>query len=132
MTDKFVTILTSVYPTDLLIIRGRLEAEGIDCFVQDELTAQINSFYSQAAGGAKLQVKESDLKEAIDILKQNGYLQAEDLQPSRLFLSIDKFTSRLPLVGKLNLGVRLAVITIVLILVIAFILYFAVSSSVNI
>ena len=70
-TDKLVTVLTYNFAHEVAIIRGRLESEGITCFVQDELMAQIAPFL----GVAKLQVKESDLNKTIEILKETGYIK---------------------------------------------------------
>ena len=57
-----------------------MESEGITCFVKDELTVQVNPFYSNAIGGVKLQVPESELNKAIEILKETGTINDEDLQ----------------------------------------------------
>jgi type III secretory pathway lipoprotein EscJ len=73
--DNFVTVKTFSYPHEVAVIRARLESEGIECFVKDELTIQVQPFYSNAIGGVKLQVKESDLAQTIEILKETGYLQ---------------------------------------------------------
>jgi hypothetical protein len=78
--ERFITVLTVTFPNEVAIIRGRLEAEGIFCFVKDELTVQVNPFYSNAIGGVKLQVLESDLNRAIEILKETGYIKDNDLQ----------------------------------------------------
>jgi len=72
--EKFVTVLTFTYPHEAAVIKSRLESEGIICFLQDEFTAQINPFYSNAIGGVKLQVGESDLEETLEILKKVGYI----------------------------------------------------------
>jgi len=80
--DKFVTVLTAMYGSEIAVIRGRLESEGITCFAKDELTVQVNPFYSNAIGGVKLQVRESDLNRAIEILKETGYIVDKELQPS--------------------------------------------------
>ena len=42
--EKFITVLTVTYGHEIAVIRGRLESEGITCFVQDELTVQVNPF----------------------------------------------------------------------------------------
>ena len=88
VNEKFITVLTTTFGYEVAIIRGRLESEGITCFVQDELTVQVNPLYSNAIGGVKLQVKESDLPRAIEILKETGYIKDKDLpspdEPPRL------------------------------------------------
>jgi len=90
-SNNFVTVLTFTYPYEVAIIRSRLESEGIECFVQDELTVQVNPFYSNAIGGIKLQVRESDLERTIEILKEAGYIKEEDFQPSFLQKWLSKF-----------------------------------------
>lgn len=78
--NNFVTVLTVYYSHETALIRGRLEAEGIECNVIDELTVQVNPLYSNAIGGVKLQVRESDFENAIVILKEGGYLTDSDLE----------------------------------------------------
>lgn len=55
------------------IIVSRLEAEGIDCFLQDELTVQTNWYLSNAVGGVKLFVKEEQVANALQLIKEGGY-----------------------------------------------------------
>ena len=100
-SDKFVTVLTFTFAHEVAIVRGRLESEGIVCFVKDELTVQVNPFYSNAIGGVKLQVMESDLPRAIEILKEAGYIKDEDFQPSKELVGLSKILSKIPLINKL-------------------------------
>ena len=44
MEDKLITVLTFNSIHELALVRGRLESEEIECFVQDELTVQITTF----------------------------------------------------------------------------------------
>lgn len=113
--DNFITVLTVTYPSELAIIRGRLELEGIECFVRDELTAQVNPFYSNAIGGIKLQVKESDLENAMIILKETGYIKDSDLQPSKMIGTLDRVTSKIPIINKLRFELRLIIIATVIV-----------------
>ncbi len=115
MTDQLITVLTFTHPNDLIFIRGRLEAEGIECFVQGELTSQIRPFMSNAFGGIELQVKENDLEKAVEILKEYGYVQDSDLQaPTGMFTSFDKTTAKFPLISKLPFWLRLLLVVLVL------------------
>ncbi|MDR1416292.1 MAG: DUF2007 domain-containing protein [Prevotellaceae bacterium] len=82
-SGKFITVWTFTFAYEVAVIRSRFESEGITCFVQDELTVQVHPFYSNAIGGVKLQVRESDLHHAIEILKEAGYIKDKDLQPSK-------------------------------------------------
>ncbi len=72
--DRFVTILTFVYPHESGIPCSLLESEGIECFMRDEMTASVQPFYSNAIGGIKLQVRESDVQRAIEVLTEGGFI----------------------------------------------------------
>lgn len=121
--------MTFTHPTELVILRIRLESEGIECLVLDELTAQVNPFYSNAIGGVKLQVKESDAPRAINILKDSGYIKDEVFEPSKSYTKLDNATSRLPLFKNLRLEIRLMIIVTVCVVTLTGILYFATLSS---
>jgi hypothetical protein len=99
--NNYTTVLTFTYPYEVAIVRGRLESEGIECFVQDELTLQVQPFYSNAIGGVKLQVKDCDLKQAVAILEEAGYLKKEDLQPSKVMVALNKILSKIPIIKNL-------------------------------
>ena len=100
-SDKFVTVLTFTFASEMAIVRGRLESEGITCSVKDELTIQVVPYYSNAIGGIELQVLESDLSRAVEILKETGYIKDEDLQPDKELIRWNKIFSKIPLINKL-------------------------------
>lgn len=74
---NLVTIATYNLPQQLIIAKAKLEANGIECFVKDELTAQVHNFLSNAIGGVKLQVLESDANKARKILLERNDLKAD-------------------------------------------------------
>ena len=98
----------------MAIIKGRLESEGIECFVRDELTTQVISMYSVALGGIKLQVKESDVERAVAILKEGGYLKNEEVKPSRLLSSINKASSKIPILKNLRIEIKLIIFLVLI------------------
>lgn len=66
--DKLVTIKTFTYPHEVYVIRGKLESEGIQTFLKDEMTVQVHNFYSNAIGGVKLQVPSEEVEKALSII----------------------------------------------------------------
>lgn len=68
MSNKLITVASCSEPIEGHLLRTRLEAEGIRCFVADEHTISANWFYSNAIGGVKLQVQEADLDTARTVL----------------------------------------------------------------
>jgi len=79
--ENWKTIITFTQPHEAHFAKGLLESEGIETIIRDELTAQVNNFYSNAIGGVKLDVKEFDLINATSILKEGGYIkEATDIR----------------------------------------------------
>jgi DNA-directed RNA polymerase subunit RPC12/RpoP len=60
MQDTFVTIARYPYSTEAQIIKGRLEADGIEVFLRDNITIDTDPLVSQAIGGVKLKVLAKD------------------------------------------------------------------------
>ena len=114
--DTFVTIKTFTYPSEAYILRGKLESEGVVCFLKDELNVQTNPMNSNAYGGVKLQVKESDIQQTIEILKAGGYKLDDDSSPPKFFVNIASRTSNIPLFKKLPDLFRVLIVFVLLIL----------------
>ena len=70
MEDKIVTLESYYDPMLAQIILGRLQANGISCFIADENTLAANPFYNQAIGGVKIKVFEHDLQKCREILAE--------------------------------------------------------------
>ncbi|GEM_PF-199752 len=113
----FVTVRIFELPSDLLIARGVLEANGIECQTKDELTVQVDNFLSNAIGGVKLQVKEEDVLIANQLLNEGGFLEGKkaELNSAEKIFSNEKFQKNLKRLGIL--------LSLILLLVFAFVVY---------
>jgi len=69
--DRWITILTSAYPQDILIPQSNLEANGIRTFLKDEYYNSLINVYPTS--NVKLQVLSEDYDNAAEILKDAGY-----------------------------------------------------------
>ena len=78
MNDTFVTIARFPYSTEAQIVKGRLEADGIEVFLRDNLTIDTDPLVSQAIGGVKLKVLAKDEKEARAILESIQTYSVDD------------------------------------------------------
>jgi len=63
---SWVTIKESHYEADLLVLKSKLESEGILCFLKNESTTQV--FSHIATFTVELQVSESDVARAREIM----------------------------------------------------------------
>ena len=77
---KLETIFKSTYPVDCHVVKGRLETEGINCFVYDENIVTAHPFRSVAVGGVKLKVPFDQKEKAKTILQkiENNFLVDEN------------------------------------------------------
>jgi Putative prokaryotic signal transducing protein len=57
---EFVTLQSFNNYMDAHLLMGRLESEGIDCWLQDENTVTTMPIWTNAVGGIKLLVKKED------------------------------------------------------------------------
>ena len=64
---NLITIKKAHLESDLVVLKSKLEAEGIRCFMKNQYITQIINFMPSFV--MELQVAEFDLEEALDILK---------------------------------------------------------------
>ncbi len=97
---NLVTIATFSSSFDLHVIKGRLEADGITCYVKDEQTVTWDPLLDIAVGGIKLQVVDSDVEQAKLLLKDTSYNQSSSISGTTINSA---FKRKLPLGAKLVL-----------------------------
>lgn len=66
-----ITIARYTYPYEAQIARALLDSEGIDAFIADEQTINMQWLYSDALGGVRLQVAQEDVMRAQRILQDD-------------------------------------------------------------
>ena len=67
---NFVTIKESHYQADLVVLKSRLESEGIECRLKNELTTQVINHIP--AFMVELQVPENEVDRARNIMIETG------------------------------------------------------------
>lgn len=75
----FVTVAAYDTMTPAHIAMGRLQAEGIECWLADENLVQMDWLYSIAVGGIKLQVHQQYAHWAAEILATDYSAELSDL-----------------------------------------------------
>ena len=78
MSNTFKTIARFQYSTEAQIIKGRLEAEGIQVFLSDNITIDTDPLVSNAIGGVKLKVLSRDALKAQHILESIQKFSIDD------------------------------------------------------
>jgi len=68
MADELVTLWRYRDLPEALIAQGKLEAEGLTCFLADDNMIRMDWFLSNLIGGVRLQVPREDAEAALEIL----------------------------------------------------------------
>lgn len=73
---KFVTVKESQFVNDLVVLKSRLESEGIVCRFKNELTTQVLNYIPSFL--VELQVLDTDVPRVKEILIETGELTYEN------------------------------------------------------
>ena len=82
---EWTLVMVFTIPQEAYIVRSLLEAEGVQTFLEDEDTASVHNFYSNAIGGVKLQVPAAQAGRAVEILTDAGYFKVLEQAPAMEF-----------------------------------------------
>jgi hypothetical protein len=93
--DELLTIYSSYLLTDCYILKGRLETEGIPCYIYNEHIVSVDPFYAVAVGGVKIKIPAEFYRKALSVIEslKNGFLidnNGEYLVSEALQVSIEK------------------------------------------
>ena len=78
MNETFVTIAKFTYSSEAQIVKGRLEADGIQVFLGDNFTVDTDPLVSNAIGGVKLKVYKEDEERARKVLSEIAQYSIDD------------------------------------------------------
>ena len=106
---QWITLLTFIHSAQAHLIKTKLESEGIEVFLKNELITQLAPHHTEPGGPIKLQVLEKDAEAAVRLLKENGYIQEDKrgFRQSAFIKGVDMITSRIPGLARSPLQLRL-------------------------
>ena len=116
------TVESFTGPIEAHIAKGRLEAEGIPAFVAHENHIWANWVFSNALGGVKVQVSESNYEAAQEILKQHidgGFEETLNQEFSNLEVNAcpscggTEYVSSVPLFSKIMLFLTFGLFSVI-------------------
>ena len=116
--DGWINILTFSYSHQAHLAKTKLESEGIEVMIFNELTSQVYNINPATMGGIKLMVPEHQFPQAYQLLVEGGYIVESRESNSKFWKMLDTKTSAFPLMNKLPLEVRLLILTALLLAVI--------------
>ena len=107
------------------MLANLLQSEGIDCYIRNKMSS--SAFGGLIDMGARVELLESNLPRALEIMKDFGYLQSEeepdDVQEEAFTDSRKGLERYIPFMRKLSLEKQMAVIIVLLCGLVALIVF---------
>ena len=116
MEDKIVEIARFYEPEAAQMIESLLKSEGVNCYLRNEYTSRIQ--YPVNVGGIRIELLESEVPRAKEILEANGYeFPKEDEEDEQL-------QRHVPFLRHLPLEKQIIVLFILVAVFLALVIYF--------
>lgn len=122
--DKIVEIARFTYPAEAQTLMALLKSEGIECYLRNEITTQLMAGYVDV-GGARVEILESDVPRALEIMKAGGYdLPTEDEEAEQI-QKVAGWTRHIPFLRNYPLEKQIIFFFILIAVLLAVFIYLA-------
>lgn len=102
MEERMVEIARFSKVDQARMLVSLLQSEDIDCYINNEYTTQVFAGLADM-GGARVEVLESDVKRAMEVMEANGYeIPGEDELPDQV-QTVSNWTRHIPFLRNLPL-----------------------------
>ena len=121
-TEKMVEIARFTYLSEAEPLVALLKSEGIDCYIRNEYSNQILAGMVDI-GGARVELLESEVPRALQIMKDNGYdIPDEEEQPDQI-KTISGIARHIPFLKNLPLEKQILVLLAIVAIFLAALVY---------
>ena len=122
MEDKIVEIARFYEPEAAQMIASLLKSEGIKCYLRNEYTSQV--MYPANMGGIRIELLESEVPRAMEILEVNGYEFPKEDEEAEQIQVVSGWTRHVPFLRHLPLEKQIIVLFILVAVFLALVIYF--------
>lgn len=107
--DKMVEIARFQYPMEAQPLMALLKSEGIDCYLRNEYSSQVMAGYVDI-GGARIEVLESEVQRALEIMKDGGYEIPDENEEEEEIRVVSGLGSKIPWLKRFPLEKQIIII----------------------
>ena len=123
MEDKIVEIARFYEPEAAQMIESLRKSEGIKCYLRNEYTSQV--MYPANMGGIRIELLESEVPRAMEILEANGYEFPKENEEAEQIQVVSGWTRHVPFLRHLPLEKQIIVLFILVAVFLALVIYFS-------
>ncbi len=125
--DKMVEIARFQYPAEAQTLVALLKSEGIDCYIRNEITAQVLSHID--VGGARVEILESEVPHALEVMKAGGYEIPDENEEAEEIKVMSGWTRHIPFIRKYSLGTQIFILFVIIAICLGLLIFFSTKSS---
>lgn len=128
--DKMVEIARFQYPAEAQTLIALLKSEGIECYLRNEYTSQLYASYVDV-GGARVEILESDVPEALDIMKAGGYDIPEEDEEAEQIQVVAGWARHIPFLRNYTLEKQIVILFVIIAVFLVLLIFFGSQISSN-
>ncbi|WP_370861585.1 putative signal transducing protein [Parabacteroides faecis] len=128
--DKMVEIARFQYPAEAQTLIALLKSEGIECYLRNEYTSQLYASYVDV-GGARVEILESDVPEALKIMKAGGYDIPEEDEEAEQIQVVAGWARHIPFLRNYTLEKQIVILFVIIAVLLVLLIFFGSQISSN-
>lgn len=128
--DKMVEIARFQYPAEAQTLIALLKSEGIECYLRNEYTSQLYASYVDV-GGARVEILESDVPEALEIMKVGGYDIPEEDEEAEQIQVVAGWARHIPFLRNYTLEKQIVILFVIIAVLLVLLIFFGSQISSN-
>lgn len=128
--DKMVEIARFQYPAEAQTLIALLKSEGIECYLRNEYTSQLYASYVDV-GGARVEILESDVLEALEIMKAGGYDIPEEDEEAEQIQVVAGWARHIPFLRNYTLEKQIVILFVIIAVLLVLLIFFGSQISSN-
>lgn len=121
--DKMVEIARFQYPAEAQVLMSLLRSENIECYLRNEISSQIMAGYVDI-GGARLEILESDVPRAMEIMQEGGYDVPEENEEPEQIKTVASWAKHIPYLRNYSLEKQIIILLVFIALMLTLVIYF--------
>jgi len=128
--DKMVEIARFQYPAEAQTLIALLKSEGIECYLRNEYTSQLYASYVDV-GGARVEILESDVPDALEIMKAGGYDIPEEDEETEQIQVVASWARHIPFLRNYTLEKQIVILFVIIAVLLVLLIFFGSQISSN-
>ena len=128
--DKMVEIARFQTPAEAQTLMALLKSEGIECYLRNEYSSQLFASYVDV-GGARVEILESDVPDALEVMKAGGYDIPEEDEEAEQIQVVAGWARHIPFLRNYTLEKQIVILFVIIAVLLVLLIFLGSQFSSN-